>query len=178
VIHHVLKGVGEEILAELRGLRHHMIDSLKQQSVVTHVIQTDIGEAGDRFRRFLDDLLHEPVIILHDYAKPLVVFDFFGPDDSIGIRPRLDQSEIRLEQRIDEYDQHGTGYMGASQSDRIGSAQLLGLLYGDEPQIRMMLGQVFLYAARQVTHDPDDFIDTGRGEQIYYPVKNRSISDP
>jgi hypothetical protein len=68
--------------------------------------------------------------------------------------------------------------MGASQSDRIGSAQLLGLLNRDEPQIRMMLGQVFLNAAGQVAHDPDDFIDTGRSEQIYYPVKNRSVADP
>jgi hypothetical protein len=41
----------------------------------------------------------------------------------------------------------------------------------------MMLGQVFLYAAGQVAHDPDDFIDTGRGEQINYPVKNRSVAD-
>ena len=121
VVDHVLEGVGEVVLPLVRRGAQNVIDPLEQQLPVADVVQSDVGALGDRGRGLLDDPRHVPAGIGHDDAKALIIFDFFRPDDSIGLG-RFDDREIGVEDRVDEDDEHRLVDVGPRQRHRPGPA--------------------------------------------------------
>ncbi len=102
-VDHVLKSIGEKILAELRRLPHYVIDSLEQQLPVPDVVQSDVRPLGDGVLRLLDDPRHVPAGICDDYAEALIVFDLLGPNDAVGVG-RIDDGKIGVEDGVHEDD--------------------------------------------------------------------------
>ncbi len=177
VIDHVLEGVREEVLAELRGLPHHVMDALEQQLPVADVVQPDVGQARDGLGWLLHDRRHAAVVVGEDHAKPLVVLDFLRPDDAIDVFALAYQSEIGVEQGIHEHDQDRPAHVRFGEANRIGGPELLDLLHAREPEIGALSGQPLLDSTRQVAHDSDDLVDARFVENVEHVRENRPVPD-
>src|SRR5256714_15040220 len=87
LVHHVLERVRQVKLAALpRRTLQDVLDPVEQRTPVLHVLQPDILTPRDRGAGFLHDLRHVALLVGHDHAEPLVIFDLLRPDDAVGAR--------------------------------------------------------------------------------------------
>ena len=90
----------------------------------------------------------------------------------------LDETKIRIEQRVHEHDQDGTVHVRFSQPDRVGRAQLLLLRHGLERQVRVLIREPGFDGRGQMPRDPDDLIDADLLELTEHVVEHGAVRDP
>jgi hypothetical protein len=115
-----------------------------------------------------------PSLSVTDHAEALVVLDLLHPDDPVGVG-RLDHRQIRLEDRVDEDDQHVLIDVRLRELHRAGGPVLHRLLDegGGELELRL---RVVLHLLLQVARHVDDLLDAAEPLEILEDVRHHRLA--
>jgi hypothetical protein len=124
----------------------------------------------------VDDLRHVAVLVGDHHAEALVVLDLLHPDDPVRVR-LPDLREIRLEDRVDEDDQHVLALdEGLRELHRAGRPVLHGLLDELGRERGKLRPRVFLHLLLQVAGDVDDLGHRPELHQILEDVRHHRLA--
>ena len=156
VIDHVLKRIGEIPLALVLRHGQGVLYSFKQQFPILDVVQSDVCQLRNRFRRLLDYPRHVADIVGDNHTESLIVFHFLDPNDAIRIES-MNEREIRLEQSVDKQDQDWPLHIWTREVDGAGRTVLHHLLYKSRGPT--VAGGMRFHQFLQMTRDEDEFFD-------------------
>jgi hypothetical protein len=117
----------------------------------------------------------KPSLVGHHHAEALVVLDFLGPDDPVGVGA-VDEGEVGLEDRVDEDDQHGLLHEGPREVDRA-RRPILDLLLDEPRRPAIPRARVALHLLLEVARDEDQLRDVEALEAVHHPVHDGATRD-
>ena len=158
-VDHVLERVREKKLSRVSIQIHHVPDPLEHQFMVPDVVDADVRELRDRFRRLLDDPLHVPRFVGEDDAEPLVVLDLPGPDDAGRGRVAVQHAEVGIEERVHEHDEDRARHVGFRKRNRIRRPPLGDLFHVGDGEAGKLLRHEGPDLAGEVPGDADEIVD-------------------